>query len=176
MELLYIVLLHAMTFLFQFPVIYSQFHFTFYILPIHGADLVLGVQWLATLGPFLSDYAVPSIHFSHQNRPVASMGISPVEPRHASFSQFCRFNFTNSIESLHAVTVSTIDTPNETIPETASLSVDLSTLDPSIAAVLQPFLPVFNKPQRLPPHLAQDHHIHLLPDSASVNVRPYRYP
>jgi hypothetical protein len=42
-----------------------QFHIPFFILPIHGADLVLGVQWLQTLGAFLSDYSVPSIQFTY---------------------------------------------------------------------------------------------------------------
>lgn len=31
-------------------------------------------------------------------------------------------------------------------------------------------------PQTLPPVRPQDHHIHLLPHSKPVNVRPYRYP
>lgn len=39
------------------------FPIPFYTLPIHDADPVLGVQWLASLGPFLSDYPVPSIQF-----------------------------------------------------------------------------------------------------------------
>lgn len=37
------------------------FHIPFYVLPVHGANVILGVHWLKTLGAFLSDYNVPSI-------------------------------------------------------------------------------------------------------------------
>nr|GFB30666.1 retrovirus-related Pol polyprotein from transposon 17.6 [Tanacetum cinerariifolium] len=35
---------------------------------------------------------------------------------------------------------------------------------------------LFQVPTTLPLHRSIDHHIHLLPDSTSVNVRPYLYP
>ena len=35
---------------------------------------------------------------------------------------------------------------------------------------------MFQTPQTLPPAITTDHHIHLLPQVAPVNVRPYRYP
>lgn len=35
----------------------TTFHIDFYILPISGADVVLGVPWLTILGPILTDYA-----------------------------------------------------------------------------------------------------------------------
>jgi hypothetical protein len=37
------------------------FHTSLYVLPIQGADMVLGVQWLQTLGPFVSDFTIPSM-------------------------------------------------------------------------------------------------------------------
>jgi len=41
------------------------FHIPFYLLPIEGADVVLGAQWVQTLGPFLSDFTIPSMQFYH---------------------------------------------------------------------------------------------------------------
>ena len=35
---------------------------------------------------------------------------------------------------------------------------------------------MFVEPTTLPPHRQFDHEIHLLPNAAPVNVRPYRYP
>lgn len=56
------------------------FTIPFYVLPIHGADLVLGVQRLQTLGPFLFDYSVPFIQFSYNNTPITIRGSSPSTP------------------------------------------------------------------------------------------------
>jgi len=42
--------------------------------------------------------------------------------------------------------------------------------------LLQQFSALFQEPQGLPPVRDTDHHIHLIPQSTPVNVRPYRYP
>jgi hypothetical protein len=42
--------------------------------------------------------------------------------------------------------------------------------------LLAEFEDVFTAPTGLPPPRSRDHHIHLLPDTAPVAVRPYRYP
>lgn len=42
--------------------------------------------------------------------------------------------------------------------------------------VISSFEDIFAEPQGLPPSRRQDHRISLLPGSASVAVRPYRYP
>lgn len=51
-----------------------------------------------------------------------------------------------------------------------------STLPPNIHSLLAKYAPLFQDPQTLPPACATDHHIHLMPQAAPVNVRPYRYP
>ncbi|WVZ49317.1 hypothetical protein U9M48_000686 [Paspalum notatum var. saurae] len=47
---------------------------------------------------------------------------------------------------------------------------------PLLDRLLQQFEPVFLEPQGLPPARPYDHRIHLLPGTAPVAVRPYRYP
>ena len=39
-----------------------------YILPIFGADIVFGVQWLKTLGPVLTNYNTLSMQLFYQDR------------------------------------------------------------------------------------------------------------
>ena len=39
----------------------------FYILPIQGTDVVLGVQWLQLLGPIMLDYQKLTMEFSWQD-------------------------------------------------------------------------------------------------------------
>lgn len=41
----------------------TQFLIDFYILPISGADIILGIQWLKTLGPIITCYASLSMQF-----------------------------------------------------------------------------------------------------------------
>jgi hypothetical protein len=47
---------------------------------------------------------------------------------------------------------------------------------PLLDTLLASFDDVFADPHRLPPARPCDHRIHLLPNTAPVAVRPYRYP
>ena len=47
---------------------------------------------------------------------------------------------------------------------------------PLLESLLQQHADIFTEPQGLPPARTYDHRIHLLPGSAPVAVRPYRYP
>jgi hypothetical protein len=156
----------------EVPVVMAShlFSIPFFVLPIHGADLVLGVQWLRSLGPFLSDYNIPSIQFVHNRQPVTIVGTQTPGPSHASLAQFNRFLFTDAVDSAHTVTLTHMESDSPLLPDT-----DNST-QPDIALLLQQFDVVFSVPHGLPPHRQQDHHIHLLPNTTPVNTKPYRYP
>ena len=39
-----------------------------YLLPVAGANLILGTKWLATLGPHVVDYADMTIKFIHHGK------------------------------------------------------------------------------------------------------------
>ena len=78
----------------------QKFRIPFYVLPIHGANLVSGVQWLQTLGTFLSDL---SIQFTCQSKPMELVGMNLTNSTHVSYSQICRYLFTNAIETMHSV-------------------------------------------------------------------------
>lgn len=41
-----------------------------HILSLHGADLVLGVSWLAKLGPVLTNYATKTLEFYLEGKQV----------------------------------------------------------------------------------------------------------
>lgn len=49
-------------------------------------------------------------------------------------------------------------------------------LPPAVREVLLQHASVFMVPSGMPPSRPFDHHIHLLPNTKPVNVRPYRYP
>lgn len=50
------------------------------------------------------------------------------------------------------------------------------TILPEIQSIFHQFAFLFLISPTLPPSQPTNHHIHLLPTSSSVNVRPYRYP
>jgi len=60
----------------------TSFVADFFALPLAGYDVVLGTQWLATLGPILWDFGALSMTVQHQGRAVCWKGVSgPSRPR-----------------------------------------------------------------------------------------------
>ncbi|GJT96586.1 ty3-gypsy retrotransposon protein [Tanacetum coccineum] len=64
----------------------NMFNISFYVLPISGADVVLGVQWLQTLGQILSDYSILVMQFQHDEHLVTLTGKANVLPTQTSFN------------------------------------------------------------------------------------------
>ena len=55
-------------------------------LPIGGADIVLGVQWLKQLGLITTDYSSLTMRFTYENQPIALRADVPIHPSPASVS------------------------------------------------------------------------------------------
>ncbi|XP_050895185.1 uncharacterized protein LOC127101785 [Lathyrus oleraceus] len=159
----------------QVRVAEQDFHISFFILLIHGADLVLGVQWLQTLGSFLSDYSIPSIQFTYNNKPITLTGSTSMTQTAASYAQFCRFMFTQAIDSIHSLHLTSFDKPDSNTTTKTEHLVN-SNIDPAIKDLLHQYATIFDTPQGLPPDRHQNHHIHLNPNTHPVNIKPYRYP
>jgi predicted aspartyl protease len=77
------------------------FHIPFYLLPIEGADVVLGMEWLRKLGPISADFSIPSISFNHANKEVTLQGDPQYLPQHSTYHQICHLLHTDSIASIH---------------------------------------------------------------------------
>lgn len=108
----------------------------FFALPLAGYDVVLGTQWLASLGPILWDFGALTMSFWRGDHQVCWRGqAGPSSP------------------ALRACTS-----------------------DNLLSALLDAFAAVFTEPKGMPPPRSRDHGITLLPGSAPVAVRPYRYP
>lgn len=56
-----------------------------YLLPVVGADLALGLPWLATLGPHVADYAAKILIFFQQGKLISLQGDKSVSPDQAQF-------------------------------------------------------------------------------------------
>lgn len=55
-----------------------------YALPISGAEIVLGVQWLKPLGPIVIDYSRLTMSFSIKGEKVLLVGLPKPSPDEAS--------------------------------------------------------------------------------------------
>jgi len=108
-----------------------------------GFDVILGVDYLRTLGPILWAFEDLCMAFTWHGRRVFWRGIG--SPRDDIFE-----------------------------PSLRALAADPER--PLLDVLLQQYDEIFAEPRGLPLSRPYDHRIHLLPSTAPVAVRPYRYP
>lgn len=145
---------------------------TFYtdalVLPFSAYDMVLGMDWLEKFSPMNCEWSAKWIEFQYNHKLVRLQGVvnttAPV-PQEISVEQMEKLHKTNEIWAV--AVVYHIETAIED-HKTAVLSV--------IQDLLHQYSDVFQTPSELPPLRDYDHTISLLPGTAPVNSRPYRYP
>lgn len=150
-----------------------------YLLPIVGAEVIIGASWLATLGAHIMDYRKLSLQFFCGNRFVNLMGEREHGPQPTSIHQLHRLSSVKSIAECYQMTVEAVKDL-----EDAELSTNMKESPMVIAegmpddlkTLLQKYQRVFETPKSLPPTRICDHKIPLQPNSNPVRVRPYRYP
>ncbi|KAH9646382.1 hypothetical protein KPL70_024860 [Citrus sinensis] len=155
------------------------FYIDLYVLPIEGPDIVLGIQWLQLLGKVSHDYAALSMEFFYNGSHVFLRGDLSLSPRPISFHQLQALMSHDQIHGLFEffqlhTTTDAQDTLS--VPTTAAKFDFPPDLPSPVLALLHQYEQLFHTPSSLPPHRLIDHHIHLLPNTKPVNVRPYRYP
>lgn len=64
---------------YMFELAEQEFSISIFVLPIH-ADLVLGVQWLQTLGTFRLDFSISLIQFTYNKKPISLIGTTQATP------------------------------------------------------------------------------------------------
>jgi hypothetical protein len=136
-------------------------HFT---LPMGGADVVLGIQWLQSLGTMAFNFQELFMTFSLQRKEIELRGITG-KPGKVIISN----NMTKLLKNRHQGVIEQL------------CSLDVKTSKPSIPQDLQRIIDNHSKvfediPKGLPPTRNHDHEVHLIPGSVPPNIRPYRYP
>jgi hypothetical protein len=126
----------------------ETFRLDLFVMPLSGFDIVLGTQWLGTLGPITWDVAAHTVRFQRAGRTVCWTGRDPADR-----------------PALQAIAA----TPTPSVSQ-------LQTPAPLLDALLHSFGAVFTEPCGLPPPRSRDHRIILKPGALPVAVRPYRYP
>jgi hypothetical protein len=128
-----------------------------------GCDIVLGADWLRTLGPILMDFKALTMQFDREGHQYKFQGITAGSPEVISshcMEKMLKKGHSGVIAQLHAIQAT----------ETPLVPHDLQ-------ALLSKHQIVFSTPQGLPPSRGfHDHSIPLVPGSLPPNIRPYRHP
>ncbi|GJU82174.1 retrotransposon-related protein [Tanacetum coccineum] len=145
-----------------------------YLLPIKGAELVLGVQWLLIVGPHWVDYSNLTLGFFMAGRYLMIHGnkLGTTESHHSHLNSILNhtideFLLVQKRMNQHTAAMLQLQ-PNPTY--------SLQDLSADLPNILTSFMSLFCSLPQLPPHRDTDHRIHLIPSTNPINVRPYRYP
>ncbi|CAJ2638860.1 unnamed protein product [Trifolium pratense] len=156
----------------------NLFHIPFYLLPIEGADVILGMEWWRNLVPLTADFSIPQISFKQHDTNITITGDSKTLPTQSTYHHICHLAHTDSIVAIHLLTFQPTS-ESESPPhnkEKDNLDSLLTTLPVPIQNVLKQFPNVLHPPHCLPPPRPHDHKIPIKPQTTPINVKPYRYP
>lgn len=132
-----------------------------------GNNLILGNQWLSTLGLIVADYSLRTMEFELDGTQVHWEGESWIDDIPITSKELCCLALEHSLALLCHIEVNTTDCAR-IVPATVILM--------ATREVLAKFKGVFAKPLGLAPPCDQDHFIHMNVDAQSMSIRPYRYP
>ncbi|KAJ4795033.1 polyprotein [Rhynchospora pubera] len=138
------------------------------ILEVQGYDLILGMDWIAKVGPMIIDGAKGLITFSQNGQPVQLQVL-----QEKAEVKLCEGTI-NVAQELHKgsdvlfaqLFITNCNTLHQPTPQV---------LPPSLQTVMTKYSKVFADPTTLPPTRSCDHQIILKPGIAPINLRPYRF-
>ncbi|KAF7806156.1 Ty3/gypsy retrotransposon protein [Senna tora] len=134
-----------------------------FVMDIKGADVVLGVQWLAELGNIVINHKELTMLFQWHGHEVRLQGESMLREVPINGKAIKKMAEENTIACLFSM-----QKVNE---EEAQ---EKQGVQEEIVKVLEQYQDIFSEPKHLPPEREVDHYINLEPGSKPVSVRPYR--
>ncbi|XP_062094224.1 uncharacterized protein LOC133800283 [Humulus lupulus] len=149
-----------------------KFMVDLYVLPICGLDVVLGMQWLQTLGSCVHDHKALTMEFNWQGSVVKLAGSTEVSAHQLTYTQFHALLREGDIKEVFRLSA--------VLAEPTSNGAEITSVEAKLPkeghGLLTKFAVVFEEPKQLPPYRGVDHRFFLQPSSKPINVRPYRYP
>lgn len=141
-----------------------EFCTTLRLFPLGCYDIVLGMDWLQSIGSMDVHWGLKRLAFEHQGKSVLLQGISPN-------TDSCPKITVHQLEALDKV---------DSICHLVQLSEVKDTVEQapcpvSIEQLVTDFASLFDEPHSLPPPREFDHVITLLPGFRLVNLCPYKY-
>lgn len=83
--------------------------------PIKDVDIILGIEWLCSLGSLEADFSKLQHTFTFGNSIITIKGNPTAKPTSATFNQLCHYIAKDGIASFHLLSFESID-PNITLP------------------------------------------------------------
>ena len=136
-----------------------------YIVPLGCCDMVLGIQWLATLGSILWNFAELTMEFSVKGEKQLLQGNRQVDVKWPKGKEQRALLQAAQLFALHIVPAQEYTTSGQT-----------EITEPQLSQLLDEYADLFTEPKSLPPPRSHDHKIVLKEGTSPINVRPYRYP
>jgi len=156
-----------------------DFPIDLYPLDLSGTDVVLGVQWLTQVSPFIMDYNGPFMRFMWEGQMIELKGEQGRNPTPITAHQLKRLQQTNRLDALFQLTLEpspSIHSHISVIPHLPSDTAIPSSSTPQLQHLLTTYFSLFFAPTTLPLSRSTDHSITLLPNTAPILVHFYRYP
>nr|GEW55751.1 hypothetical protein [Tanacetum cinerariifolium] len=143
-------------------------------LSLGGCDMVLGVQWLSTLGDIQFNFQHLKMVFDYKGKTLILRGTTKPVVQWMNGKQVAKTgNQASKLDMcvyltamLNMLSISVPTTENSGIPNTPSV------LNP----LIEEFADVFEVPNYLPPKRGHGHKIPLKEGTQPINMRPYRHP
>ncbi|KAL4010180.1 hypothetical protein IC575_030485 [Cucumis melo] len=139
-------------------------------LELGGVDVVLGMQWLHSLGITVVDWKNLTLTFSSEGKQILIKGDPSLTKSRISLKSMIKTWVEQDEGFLIECRAVQVHTENEQ-SSTAATTIG----DEPLQNVLKQFEDVFDWPERLPPRRGIEHQIHLKEGTNPINVRPYRY-
>lgn len=136
------------------------------VLPVKGCDLVLGIQWLLSLGAITWNFQLLTMKFKHKGHDYLLQGIPPGGLHILTGHQKSKCLSMTPLTPCSMILAAEQHTKLKMTP--ASTPTDLQQL-------LREYDGVFRMPATLSPVKPQDHRIPLHDETKVVNMRPYRH-
>ena len=141
-----------------------DFFITLKILPLSCYDIILGMDWLEMHSPMEVHWKLKWMSFLHQNTKITLQGVQPDLTTCPPISSF-DVKILQKNDDLWCVL------------QLYSLNQEdnIQNLPSEIAALVNKFSYLFEKPTDLPPKRPYDHSVQLIPGAQPFRLRPYRY-
>ncbi|KAJ4745876.1 polyprotein [Rhynchospora pubera] len=150
-----------------------NFEGEFRVLEVQGYDVILGMDWIASVGPVCIDCVKGTVQLRQGDREISLQVQGEIEEVKLCQGEVClSTKQKKDSDVIFAQLFVTQSNPNQ---KTVTLADQLIHLHPQIQTVVTAYSTVFADPSSLPPVRPTDHQIPLKNEAVPVNIRPYRF-
>nr|KYP50671.1 Retrovirus-related Pol polyprotein from transposon 297 family [Cajanus cajan] len=157
---------------FQWTIQNTGFTSDMLLIPLGCCDVVLGIEWLGTLGEITWNFNRLSMQFYVQGKKLVLKGATGEGLKTARKKQLQK----TIASGVHLSMLQLCDKDNILLLHLLTTHADSQIIPESIDELLLQFDDIFQEPTKLPPkRKGHDHKIPLVTGANPINKRPYRY-